>query len=115
MTDEPFQTHGLSKDFRLPCFIAGHVNMNGPMKHCLSGAVVNKEAGLRIVAMFNGKALMFDKPAGVQVVIAALPKHLAALKELDSLIRANGNVITDDIIAKVKAKPVRKPQDPSPG
>lgn len=101
---EFFHSRGIGKDW-CQCFVCG-ANENGHnVVDNIAAFVQCKEAGERVVAMFEGRArLDFRKhePDYVQVKIGVCTKHKRNLRRLDELV-ADG-ILTSEMIIKVTPK-----------
>ncbi len=109
---EKWTLHKLGLEWGLTCFVTGCYD-SGDLKDNIVGFVDSKEAGERVVDMFNGRAFLDYRPKDpnwIQVKVGALPEHKNALKTLYDLVVENDNVITPDIIAKAKAVPALTPK-----
>lgn len=84
MTDHPecWQARGVGSEYNLVCLVTGKT---ADLMPNVSGFVQGREAGARVVALFNGRArLDFRKhePDWVQVKVGCLPEHEEVLHRL---------------------------------
>lgn len=94
---EFFRSRGIGLDQTPGCFVCGG---NETLHANISGFVNTKEAGERVVAMFDkGARLDFrlHEPDRIQVKIGACNNHRKNLEKLDELIKET-TVITADMI-----------------
>lgn len=101
---EFFQSRGIGLDITPGCFVCGGKEA---LYTNISGFVRTKEAGERVVKMFNGVGAYLDfrehEPDRVQVKIGACDKHLGNLKLLEGIIK-DKFVIMDEMIIFAKRK-----------
>jgi hypothetical protein len=98
---EHFNSRGLGLDITSGCFVCGGIE---DMYSNIAAYVQNKQAGERVVAMFQHGAWLDYRnfePDYVQVKIGACDHHRANLELLDKLTHENGGVITTEIVQQV--------------
>jgi hypothetical protein len=104
---ERFNSRGIGQELNLPCFVSGRaVDDATSLKDNIAAFVTSKEAGERIVQMFDGLARLDyrpHEPKWIQVKVGVGPQHLAALRALQRLSFENGGVISREIIRQAKA------------
>lgn len=100
--EEFFYSHGIGLGVTPGCFCCGR---GEGTHHCITALVDSKEAGERIVRLFEGKGacLVFDpkNPSIVQVRIGACDEHLLRLERLLSFCAADLR-ITPERVRKAK-------------
>lgn len=87
----------------VPCYVSGQDCSKASF--AFSGFVANKQAGDRVIDMFNGKARLDYNPSDekyVRVRVGVTGENLPALEQLYILIHKNGEMITPGIIAEAK-------------
>jgi len=99
---EFFSSRGVGMDYTPGCFVCG--GQDG-MNSNISAFVQCREAGERVVALFNGKGARLDyrksEPDYIQVKVGACKEHVTNLQRLHDLTRSvEERVITAEIIAK---------------
>jgi hypothetical protein len=100
-TDEVFEAwgpRGIGSESGLPCFVTGERPGFTPN---VSGFVNSKEAGERVVDMFDGLARLDfrpHEPNWIQVKVGALPEHAAVLHLLMEKVIKAGNRISRNMI-----------------
>jgi hypothetical protein len=98
---------GFGKEWNLPCFVTGKPEDVAceDLKDNISGFVESKAAGKRVVALFDGLARLDWRPREpnwIQVKVGAVADRLPALERLYDLVRANGGVLTREIVAAAR-------------
>jgi hypothetical protein len=77
---EYFTPRGIGSEWNLTCLVTGETANLMPN---LSGFVESKEAGERVVAMFNGRARLdyrASEPSWIQVKVGVLPQYILVLE-----------------------------------
>jgi hypothetical protein len=110
---EQFSSRGIGQEWNLHCFVTGTPPKGDvDLKPNIAAFVESRQAGERVVAMFNGLARLDyrpHEPNWIQVKVGVLPEHIDALRELDRLTREGGDVISPEIIAQAKAASAARP------
>lgn len=102
---ENFRSRGIGFEYNLNCFVTGRQPTAGFGLDNIAAFVDSREAGERVVEMFNGLARLDYRPKEpnwIQVKVGASEQHLPQLEELNRLTRNNGNKITKKIIEQAK-------------
>ncbi|MBS0251489.1 MAG: hypothetical protein JSR78_10560 [Proteobacteria bacterium] len=102
---ESWKVRGIGSDYNLKCFVTGEERDLMPN---ISGFVRSKEAGERVVAMFDGRARLDFRPSEpnwIQVKVGALPEHMPALQDLYRYAAISGQVSPKAIEAAKTSSP----------
>ncbi len=97
---EFFMSRGIGLDVTPGCFVCGGKRK---LYNNVSGFMRSKDAGERVVAMFeNGAWLDYreNEPNWIQVKVGACDKHLDNLKRLHDLTKQEKGIITAQIITE---------------
>jgi hypothetical protein len=103
-TDEVFEhwaPRGIGTESGLPCFVTGERPEFPGFTPNISGFVNSKEAGERVVEMFDGLARLDfrpHEPQWIQVKVGALQEHAAVLNLLMEKVIKAGNRISRNMI-----------------
>jgi len=98
--NEIFKSRGLGTEFGLKCFVTGEKS-DGPN---IAAFVESKEAGERIVKMFNGRAKLSYRerePDWIQVKVGVTNKYKIALEKLNYLV-SDENIINKEMVEDAK-------------
>lgn len=116
---EYFSCRGLGSETNLTCLVTGEIL---PLMSNISGFVASKEAGERVVKMFEGRAWLDyrpHEPGWVQVKIGTIPKYVVVLELIMEFTRqgvisptmiehalVRGKLVVDDESGHQKAETI---------
>lgn len=96
------------------CFVCG--NPQGRNHKVFSAAVLSREAGERVVALFGrGVKVIEFEPQRFRVLVGSCWKHRSNLQLLDPLNLSYGGVINEEMIQDARegrAPAIPEPEDP---
>lgn len=99
---EVFKPRGIGKEWSLSCFVCGKSDL---LLSNVSGFVNSRDAGQRIVVMFDGLARLDYRerePNWIQVKVGACATHLPALEDLNETTSQAGGVILPAMLERIK-------------